>query len=102
MAEQTEPQTAPKRTVLWLKDIAERWGKSTTTIWRMRGRGEIPPPTMPGDTPGWAVRVIEMVENGWADNLVQAYNAQQKAQEQLGEAAQLSRKRAGEPRGAVQ
>jgi predicted DNA-binding transcriptional regulator AlpA len=54
-----------QRPVLWLKDLAERWGVSEVTLWRWRNKGRIPQPTIQiGIRSGWAVGVIEAFEQG--------------------------------------
>lgn len=90
MAVQTEPSTAPTRTVLWLKDLQERWQVSDVTLWRLRRDRKIPAPTITlGKRVGWSTKVIEEFEAG-------------RAAEATAQPAQSSRRRGTERREAVQ
>lgn len=65
MAETAEPNNAPTRTVLWLRDLQERWGVSDVTLWRLRRDHKIPAPTIQlGKRVGWSVKTIEDFEAG--------------------------------------
>ncbi|HZT04565.1 MAG TPA: hypothetical protein VFA39_20115 [Steroidobacteraceae bacterium] len=66
MTEHTEQQTASSnRTVLWLRDLQERWDISDVTLWRLRRANKIPPPTITlGRRVGWSIKTIEDFEAG--------------------------------------
>lgn len=94
MTEHAEQQTASSnRTVLWLKDLQERWDISDVTLWRLRRANKIPPPTITlGKRVGWSIKTIEDFEAG----------RQSQQDERGAQPAQSSRKRTGERREAVQ
>jgi hypothetical protein len=51
-----------KRTVLWARDLCERWGVGLTTLWRWRRAGKVPAPDF--QTSGWLTATIEAFERG--------------------------------------
>lgn len=79
MAETAELGTE-RKPVLWLKDLAERWGVSDVTLWRLRRDRKIPAPTITlGKRVGWSVKVIQDFEAGRPDHVDQAPQPQSRA-----------------------
>jgi predicted DNA-binding transcriptional regulator AlpA len=58
---QTTP--ADSRAVLWAADLARRYGKAQTTIWRWKQAGHLPEPDVRiADKVGWYLTTIEAHE----------------------------------------